>query len=324
MHMRIGILGPIPRDTITTHRGEKIKKYGGVIHPTIGLSKLLGEEDALVPVAHINKADEEPILNLLSNYSNIETTHISSKDDEGSIIELVFINQNDRIETQAGAMKPIVSEDLSGIDCSILVCVPITDYEIPLKTLKQIKSSSEALVIFDAHGPTTQVDNKGNRFRVHWLDMMDWLPYIDVLKMNLEESQYCYFSPGEIQDYDVNRRDHLDAFAEQVLKVGVKHLYITLDSEGCNWYTKVEGKTNTVFIPAYPVDHVVDTTGCGDSFAGGLAYGFGRHADPYLAAQYANILGAMRTQGKTFEVFKDLKTTEQMIAHFYGSENKKN
>ncbi len=57
MHMRIGILGPIPRDSITTHRGEKIKKYGGVIHPTIGLSKLLGEEDALVPVAHINKAD---------------------------------------------------------------------------------------------------------------------------------------------------------------------------------------------------------------------------------------------------------------------------
>mgnify|MGYP000577103952 CR=1 FL=1 len=68
----------------------------------------------------------------------------------------------------------------------------------------------------------------------------------------------------------------------------------------------------------------MDTTGCGDSFAGGLAYGFGRHADPYLAAQYANILGAMRTQGKTFEVFKDLQTTEQMIAHFYGSENKKN
>jgi len=32
----------------------------------------------------------------------------------------------------------------------------------------------------------------------------------------------------------------------------------------------------------------------------------------------------MRTQGKTFEVFKDLQTTEQMIARFYGSENKKN
>jgi hypothetical protein len=319
MSLRIGLLGPIPKDTITTHRGEKIKKYGGVIHPTIGLSKLLTEKDSLVPVAHINKEDEEAIFKLLKQYSNIELTHISSEHNQGSVVQLVFLNQNDREETQTGAMRPIVSSDLQGVDCSVYVCVPITDYEVPLKTLMAIKSTSDSLIIFDAHGPTTQVDDKGNRLRVHWLDMIDWLPYIDVLKMNLEESQYCYFPPDKIQNYDPLQRDHLDSFAKIVLEAGVKHLFVTLDSEGCQWFTKEGGKINSVFIQAYPVDNVVDTTGCGDSFAGGLAYGFARYSDPLIAAQFANLLGAMRTQGKTFEVFKDLETTEQMRQTFYGS-----
>ena len=41
MCLRIGLVGPIPKDTITTHRGEEIEKYGCITHPAIGLSKLL-------------------------------------------------------------------------------------------------------------------------------------------------------------------------------------------------------------------------------------------------------------------------------------------
>ncbi len=62
---------------------------------------------------------------------------------------------------------------------------------------------------------------------------------------------------------------------------------------------------------------VVDTTGCGDSFAGGLAYGFSLYNDPIKAAQYANALGAFRTQGKTFEVFKNKEETDLLISKYY-------
>jgi len=319
MSLRIGILGPIPRDTITTHRGEEIKKYGCVTHPAVGLSRLLGADDRVVPVAHIHEVDEDAVVELLEPYGNIELQHISSIHDQGAVVQLVFVNQNDREETQTGAMRPISPTDVLGAECSVYVCVPITDYEVPLDTLVSIKEDAEALVIFDAHGPTTQVDLSGHRFRVHWLDMLDWLPYIDVLKMNLEESLYCYYPPGEVGDYDAGQRDHLAALAELVLGAGVQHLYVTLDSDGCQWFTKVDGVIQSVFVPAYPVDHVVDTTGCGDSFAGGLAFGFGRFGDPLLAAQYANILGAMRTQGKTFEVFHDFEKTERMRQEYYGA-----
>jgi len=63
---------------------------------------------------------------------------------------------------------------------------------------------------------------------------------------------------------------------------------------------------------------VIDTTGCGDSFAGGLAFGLLKDKNDYvLAAQYGNVLGAQRTQGKTFDVFKPLEETNQMIRETY-------
>lgn len=319
MSLRIGLLGPIPRDTITTHHGEHIKKYGCLTHPAIGLSKLVGRAGTIVPVAHINKADDQAVRALLATYENIELDYISSEYDQGAVVELVFLNQNDREESQTGAMKPIEVGHFDGANCAVYVCVPITDYEVPLSTLAGIKAQGDNLVIFDAHGPTTQVDETGHRYRVHWTDMKDWLPYIDVLKMNLEESLYSYFEPGQVTNYHSEQREHLDAFASEVLDAGVKHLYVTLDSDGCQWYTRSGGHTKSVFVPAYPVDHVVDTTGCGDSFAGGLAFGFGKYNDPLRAAQYANLLGALRTQGKTFDVFKDFDTVEQMRLQFYGA-----
>ena len=70
---------------------------------------------------------------------------------------------------------------------------------------------------------------------------------------------------------------------------------------------KKNGKIIKDWIESIPVDEVIDTTGCGDSFAGGLAYGFTYYNDPVIAARYANTLGALRTQGKTYDVFKNLE-----------------
>jgi len=102
------------------------------------------------------------------------------------------------------------------------------------------------------------------------------------------------------------------------LKQGVKAVIVTLDERGCMIYSKNLADVQETFIPSIRVDQVVDTTGCGDSFAGGLAFGLSQEANNYiLAAKYGNALGAQRTQGKTFEVFKSLEETNQMIADAY-------
>ena len=55
------------------------------------------------------------------------------------------------------------------------------------------------------------------------------------------------------------------------------------------------------FVKSICMENVVDTTGCGDSFAKGLAYCLMGGGDNFiLGVTYANTLGTHRPQGMTF------------------------
>lgn len=321
---KIAVVGPIPRDTIKTHQNEVIKKYGCITHPAIALAKLMEEDGKVYPISHIHKQDKEAVDQLFKEHPAIDTKGITTDDDSGTVIFLDFVDQNNRLEKQAAFMSPILPKDVEPfLDVDAFVFVPITDFEVPLKTLEFIQEHSNAKIIFDAHGATTAVTINGDRVRRFWIEIKQWLPYIDVLKMNLEESQCCWFKHEykleEMSSYDESKRDHLDEFAKFVLEHKTGHLYVTLDADGCMHYTlDDDGEMKKNFIKSMRMEQVIDTTGCGDSFAGGLAYGFCYYDNPEKAAQYANILGAFRTQGKTFDVFKDKETTKSILKSYYS------
>ena len=324
-HFHATVLGPIPRDHITTHKGEVIEKYGCATHTAIGLSRLLGDRGTVYPVSHVRKKDRKGVEDVFSPYPNINTAHISEEADQGDIIELKFVDQNNRLEKQTGFMNPITPDDVAPLMHSdVFVCVPITDYEIPLETLKYIKKHSKGKVIFDAHGPTNTVTVLGERHLRFWVDRDLWLPYIDVLKMNLEESRCCWFKKeyelSELKPLHEVETSHLDDLASHVINHGVKSLIVTLDASGSAVYFKEGDQIRKEIVHSIPVSEVIDTTGCGDSFAGGLGYGLlETPADFVRAARYANALGAQRTQGRTFEVFKSLEETDAMIRKAYGT-----
>jgi adenosine kinase len=321
---KIAILGPIPRDHITTYREEVIEKHGGIMHPTIALSVLMGNVAKIIPVTHVRNIDYTPIINILQKYPNVDTSHITHTSDQGDIIRLRFLDQNKRLEKQSGFMDPIIPEDVKNLlDCNAFVFLPVTDFEIALNTLKFIKKYSNGLVVFDAHGPTNVMTALGDRLMKFWVDRDLWLPYIDILKMNLEEAKCTWFKKKytlqELEnDYEFDRSE-LPAFAEHCINMGVKALYVTLDEKGCLAYFKKDNRIEETYIPAIKVSNVVDTTGCGDSFAGGLAYGLLAKGDYIKATYYGNALGAQRTQGKTFDVFKPMAETEKMIKETYGN-----
>jgi adenosine kinase len=85
-------------------------------------------------------------------------------------------------------------------------------------------------------------------------------------------------------------------------------------------FYKKRGKVVEQIVPAVKVGTVIDTTGCGDSFAGGVGFGLLNDPKDYVrAVQYGNTLGALRTQGKTFAVFKSLPETDKIISETYSS-----
>jgi len=321
---KVAVLGPIPRDHILTHYGEVIRKYGGANHTCVALARLLGDEGKVVPVTHVQKKDEGPVEEILGAYSNIVLDHITSEADQGDVVSLRFLDQNNRLEKQTGFMNPITPDDVRDLlDCDAFVCVPITDYEVPLETLRFIRENSRGIIILDAHGPTNTLTTHGDRLTKFWADRDMWLPYIDILKMNLEESQCSWFKneylEDELKGFE-KKADHLPALAAHCLDRGVQSMIITLDSSGCVVFFKENGAIKEVKVGSVKVEKVIDTTGCGDSFAGGLAFGLLTNPRDYVrAAKFGNAMGAQRTQGRTYEVFKSREETVQMIIEHYGS-----
>jgi adenosine kinase len=319
---RIAVVGPIPRDHIVTHQGDLIQKWGCVTHPVIALSVMAGEQIEILPVCHVRKVDNDNVKEVFKPYSGINLDNITSRNDQGDIISLKFVDQNNRLERQTGFMDPILPADVEPlIGTEVFVFIPISDYEIALDTLKYLKKKSKkSIIIFDAHGPTTACLFNGERMRKFWIDRDEWLPYIDVLKMNIEEAQASWFKKEyEGQDFteEISALE-MRAFAYHCLDKGVKCVYVTMDSRGCMAYFKKKGKVVEEMVPAVKVGPVIDTTGCGDSFAGGLGFGLLQKPRDYInAARYGNTLGALRTQGKTFAVFKSLEETNKIIKETY-------
>src|SRR5688572_29351170 len=321
---KIAVIGPIPRDHIVTHQGDLIQKWGCVTHPVIALSVLAGKKIEIFPVTHVRSVDVDNVHEVFEGHPGIKFKYITSKNDQGDIISLRFVDVNNRLERQTGFMDPILPVDLKELlKCNVFVFIPISDYEVSLDTLKYLKAKSKGTIIFDAHGPTTACIINGERQRKFWIDRDQWLPYIDVLKMNLEEAHASWFKKEyESNDFSVQEdnvdRDELRNFALHCLNMGVRCVYITVDSRGCLVYYKVRGKLKEEMVAAVKVENVVDTTGCGDSFAGGVGFGLLQNPTDYVhAARYGNALGALRTQGKTFAVFKSLAETNKLIQETY-------
>lgn len=324
MKKKIAIVGPIPRDHIVTHQGDLIQKWGCVAHPVIALSTMVGDAIEIIPVSHVRVTDQDNVKEVFKGYKGINLDHITCEHDQGDVISLRFLDQNNRIERQTGFMDPILPEDVSDIvDSDVFIFIPISDYEVSLAALQYIKKKNKrAIIIFDAHGPTTACLFKGERKLKFWLDRDQWLPYIDVLKMNLEEAHASWYKKEyESSDFDKDlTAEEMSSFAGHCLSRGVKCVCVTMDSRGSMVYFKRSGKMREVMVPAVKVEQVIDTTGCGDSFAGGVGFGMLEDPKDYIrAVQYGNTLGALRTQGKTFGVFKSLEETRKIIKETYGA-----
>ncbi len=67
-------------------------------------------------------------------------------------------------------------------------------------------------------------------------------------------------------------------------------------------------------MPRIPIEHVVDTTGAGDSFAAGMAFGYLQDADIVRAASTATRWVPSAAPARTLDVYLPLRETNKQIA----------
>jgi hypothetical protein len=321
---KVAVLGPIPRDQIVTDGGEQFEKYGCVLYTAVALAALLDAGDTIVPISHVRRKDEGPLKEILASFPNIDTSGITSSADRGDGVELRYTRQSHRLERQTSFMNPILPADVSAVlDADVFVCVPITDYEVGQATLRHIKEHSGATVVLDAHGPTTTLTRSGERRLRVWADQDTWLPYVDILKMNLEEAGSTWLGESaEIPAHPPKQTaGELRDLAQHCLDRGVGAVCVTLDERGCVvFYRDGSGGVTEEFVDPVPVAQVVDTTGAGDSFAAGLAYGYLVYRDYVVACQYGNAMGAQRCTGPgtDLNVYLSREETERQVLATYG------
>jgi adenosine kinase len=319
---KVAVLGPIPRDQIVTAAGERFHKYGCVMYTAVALSALLDAGDTVVPISHVRRQDEGPIKQILGSFANIDTSGITSTADQGDVVELRYVDQNRRVERQASFMNPVRPADLDQVlDADMFVCVPITDYEVGQPTLRHLKEHSPAPVLLDAHGPTVTLTRSGERHPRVWADQDLWLPYVDILKMNLDEAASAWLGQAAELAADPPRLsdEQLRDLAGHCLDRGVGAVCVTLDERGCvAFFRDGSGGVAGQFVDRIEVPHVVDTTGAGDSFAGGLAYGYLAYRDYVVACQYGNAMGAQRVTGTDLDVYLSRQETERQVLAAYG------
>jgi sugar/nucleoside kinase (ribokinase family) len=327
---KVAVLGPIPRDQIVTDDGERFEKYGCALYTAVALSALLDDSDTIVPVSHVHRKDEGPIKQILASFPNIDTSGITSSADQGDSVELRYTGQNRRVEWQTSFMDPILPADVTEVlDADVFVCVPITDYEVGQATLRHIKEHSDATIVLDAHGPTTTLTRSGERQPRVWADQDIWLPYVDILKMNLDEARSTWLGesaeitadPPEQITEEKQITEELRDLAHHCLDRGVGAVCVTLDAYGCVSFSRDDsGRVTEKFVDPVPVEHVVDTTGAGDSFAAGLAYGYLAYRNHVVACQYGNAMGAQRCTGPgtDLNVYLSREETERQIRATYG------
>lgn len=320
---KVAVLGPIPHDHITTHHGEVIDKYGCVLYTVAALASLLGPDDVVCPIVNIRKQDEALIKEALSGFANVDLTGIRSDSDRGDVIELTYTSHNRRDERQTGFMHPIAPEHVEfALDADAFVGVPITDYEVAQPTLAYIRANSTGTILMDCHGPTVALTASGKRVPRLWIDRDPWLRNIDIMKMNLEEAGCSWFPPPGADPAQLGAPlpvEQLPEFAAHCLSLGVKAVCVTLDEEGCVLFFRDESGTVVQHTVAQiTVENVVDTTGCGDSFAAGMAFGYLETGDFVAAAQYGNAMGAQRCSGKDLSVYLPLAQTREQIRTAYG------
>ena len=319
---KVAVLGPIPRDQIVTHAGERFHKYGCVMYTAVALSSLLDAGDTVVPISHVRQQDEGPIKQILGSFRNIDTSGITSSADRGDVVDLRYVDQNRRVERQTSFMNPVLPADIDKVlDADMFVCVPITDYEVGQPTLRYIKEHSQAAVVLDAHGPATTLTRSGERHPRVWADQDVWLPYVNMLKMNFDEASSTWLGESAELTPDPPRLsdEQLRDLGQHCLDRGVGAVCVTLDERGCVvFYPDGSGGVAEEFVDRIEVKHVVDTTGAGDSFAGGLGYGYLAYRNYVVACQYGNAMGAQRCTGTDLDVYLSREGTERQILAAYG------
>jgi fructokinase len=143
----------------------------------------------------------------------------------------------------------------------------------PVKEAIQVANEAGVRVLFDLDVAPSFFCQMGLGTQT---ELTELLKTVDVLK------------PCKAAAREMTGESDWDRIADKLLVLGPNMVAITQGSEGC----LIANRKQRVHVPAFQVD-VVDTTGAGDAFMGGLSYGILQQWDFQRVGTFANACAAL-------------------------------
>ncbi len=186
-------------------------------------------------------------------------------------------NANNRTQRLLDKADPFTIEEVKGLEAKVFHLGSLLSDDFSAEVIELLREKGQVSV--DVQGFLRKVDGE-QVLPTTWKDMKTVLPYINILKLNEHEM--------EVVAHDNNPYE----VAKQLNRAGVDEVLITLGSYG----SVIGVNEQCINIPAYHAEHIVDATGCGDTYSAGYLYAKMNGASYKEAGQYAAAMCTLKLQ----------------------------
>lgn len=208
-------------------------------------------------------------------------------------------NPDDRTQRVLAKADPFTVNQLQTIDAEIFHLGSLLADDFSLDVIKYLASKGRIAV--DSQGYLREVRDT-QVYPIDWTDKREALQYIHFLKVNEHEMEVL---TGSSDAHEAARQLH---------DWGVKEVLVTLGSMGSLIY---DG-TDFYRIPAYQPRHIVDATGCGDTYTIGYLYQRVLGAGIAEAGRFAAAMSTLKIEksgpfsGTKEEVIQCMQTMKEL------------
>lgn len=283
--MNILVVGHCCLDVVHTPGGAEIPGFGGIVYAVAALGALMEKKETVTPVFGVNRRERDGILQLLGEYTAVDTSGIFTVDEPANQVHLFTGNGEGRTECSQHIAAPIPFDRIRPhLDTDGVLVNMISGNDLTIDTLDQIRMSIRGKGIplhFDYHSLTMGVSGEGKRFRRPLDTWRRWAFMCDTVQLNEDE----------IAGLTVERHSE-DQAVGHLLTLGTRGVIITRGERGATLYTSIRKSISRHDVPGRPAPGPADSIGCGDVFGAAFLLQALRSADLSAAAAFANDVAA--------------------------------
>jgi sugar/nucleoside kinase (ribokinase family) len=285
--MKITVIGAIVYDEIITLDGARRESFGGITYNLAALSSIVDDGVELHPLTNIAEDRWDAVMELLARYPLVRTDAVARVPGKLTAVRLIYTSPTWRDETVLHVMQPLTPQRVAAArDADAVLVNFVNGNEMDLETFAALRENARGYLHVDIHSKVARWDQHGRKSHVSFDGWQEWVRQVDAVQMNEFECEQLVGRKLSTQE------DYVQAGAE-IVAAGAPIALITLGPQGSVLVYRREDGIYWVANPAFEVEPVVDTTGCGDSFSAGFTWNYLQSRDPVKANAAANIVGGI-------------------------------